>query len=221
MVVKTVYADAVPGQPGYVYSPHTSPRKMVDVRGYRGGDEVRCPYTAQPFIVPDFKAVAAASKPSPERPVHAAEEVVSNSQATTLLDESLARLEPVVEPPVAPPNPAEPVRIDSTPAARPEIPYGTRVAGRPGFVNSPYAAKSQLVDVSRYAPGVLVKCPYTNKMFRVPEMNVEEVKPSPSPVPPPAEPAETPPAVSPDNTVPPPFDPAQPLSPGSSPDNPR
>ncbi|MCB1210712.1 MAG: hypothetical protein KDK97_15380, partial [Verrucomicrobiales bacterium] len=48
------------------------------------------------------------------------------------------------------------------------IPYGSAVAGRPGFVNSPYAAKHQLVDVTGLPVGMEVKCPYTGKLFRVP-----------------------------------------------------
>ncbi len=62
-------------------------------------------------------------------------------------------------------------------AERLKLPYGTRVAGRPGFVYSPYAQKNQLVDVSGTAPGVAVECPYTKgKKFIVPEFSDEEIR---------------------------------------------
>lgn len=185
-VVKTSYASAVPGRPGYVFTPHTAPQKVVDVRGFHSGDEVRCPFTNQPFLVPDFKAVAAASKPAPKTPARRQRvtEVVSNTPTTpALLDTSLARLEPKPEPaPEAstpPPAPQPPVNPPTTAAAseKPGIPYGSRVPGRPGFVYSPFAAKTQLVDVAGTAPGVVVKCPYSNKMFRVPEPVSEQIKP--------------------------------------------
>lgn len=65
--------------------------------------------------------------------------------------------------------------------ADPSTKTGTWVLGRPGFVYSPFAAKSQLVDVNGTAPGVIVKCPYTNKLFRVPEPStmINETLPNP------------------------------------------
>ena len=42
------------------------------------------------------------------------------------------------------------------------------MAGRVNMVNSPYAGKTQLVDVSGMSAGQTVKCPYTGKLFKVP-----------------------------------------------------
>lgn len=50
------------------------------------------------------------------------------------------------------------------------LPYGAPVPGRPGMVNSPFAGKEQLVDVTGMAVGDPVKCPYSGKLFRVPPM---------------------------------------------------
>ena len=190
VVVKTPSATHVPGRAGYAYSPHTTPRKVVDVRGYQPGEEVRCPFTGHAFLVPGLAQPSApvSSTVATYRPHRRVTEVVSNDSSLPAIDESLTRLEPTDTPPVTQPS-FEPARTaDLTPAPAPaptaavppkgsQAPYGTRVAGRPGFVYSPFAKKNQLVDVAGTAPGVLVKCPYTQKPFRVPEMAGEEVKP--------------------------------------------
>ncbi|MDI1311422.1 hypothetical protein [Prosthecobacter sp.] len=36
------------------------------------------------------------------------------------------------------------------------------------MVNSPFAGKTQLVDVSGMSAGQTVKCPYSGKLFKVP-----------------------------------------------------
>lgn len=65
------------------------------------------------------------------------------------------------------------------PAPAPEIPYGTPIQGRPGYVNSPYAAAHQLVDVTGLPVGMEVKCPYTGKLFRVPPQDMASGKTAP------------------------------------------
>ncbi len=67
------------------------------------------------------------------------------------------------------------------PAAKPvsDLPYGTVIPGRPNMVNSPYAGKTQLVDVSGMGPGQTVKCPYTGKLFKVPPTAQAENKATP------------------------------------------
>lgn len=63
---------------------------------------------------------------------------------------------------------------DTTPAPAPvkpavgDLPFGSSVPGRPNMVTSPYAGKTQLVDVSGMTAGQTVKCPYTGKLFKVP-----------------------------------------------------
>lgn len=47
-------------------------------------------------------------------------------------------------------------------------PIATPVAGKPGFVYSPFTSNACLVDVQGLAPGSLAKDPYTGGQFRVP-----------------------------------------------------
>lgn len=72
-------------------------------------------------------------------------------------------------PPASSPNPA-PISSGGAPTAKPaaDLPFGTPIPGRTNMVNSPYAGKTQLVDVSGMSTGQTVKCPYTGKLFKVP-----------------------------------------------------
>lgn len=213
------FATPVPGRQGYVYSPHTPGKKIVDVRSFAPGAEARCPYTLQSFHVPDTAAIAAAppvSKPKPQRSVA---EVATRTDRDSL-DSDLGGI--TLPTPKTKPAPAPESESASSSGDSPEIPYGSRVAGRPGFVNSPFASKNQLVDVAGIAPGVEVKCPYTNKLFRVPEPLPEEMPPAPANIIPPAPPA--PPAPSPAPVLPTtpepkptPADPAPTSSPSTAP----
>jgi hypothetical protein len=232
VVVKTPTAAPVPGREGYAFTPYTTPLRVVDIRGFQPGEEVRCPFTGRAFLVPGVQQYAptvAVQSPLPRNT-----EVVSNAPAPSFPDTPFTNLEvPVLpapgatEPPAAlaaPANVAEkPDSVHASAAAeksKPQIPYGTRVAGRPGFVYSPYAERTQLVDVATTAPGVVVRCPYTDKLFRVPELAGEELPPAaqpagglPAPPPPPAEspaPAQVP---APDPATPPAPEPVQPNSP--------
>jgi hypothetical protein len=49
-----------------------------------------------------------------------------------------------------------------------ELPYGTRVPGKPGLVTSPFAPESGYVDVTGSPPGTAVEDPFTGKIFLTP-----------------------------------------------------
>jgi len=63
----------------------------------------------------------------------------------------------------SPTNHSSPVTDSSSES----LPYGKPIAGKPGFVSSPYDPKF-LIDVRGFPPGTLVIDPNTNKPFRVP-----------------------------------------------------
>lgn len=179
-------AQAVPGLVGYVRTPYTNPPRLVDVRGMSAGSKVVCPFTNKPFLVPSGVtteprvAAAPAPTPSPETPKITAPAPVPSVPAAPTNVAAMNKPQPSAPPatapqvkPQAPTVPAniKPAPVASTPPAKAEtqeIPFGSPIAGRPGFVNSPYAAKHQLVDVTGLPVGMEVKCPYTGKLFRVP-----------------------------------------------------
>lgn len=49
-----------------------------------------------------------------------------------------------------------------------DIPFGSPVPNKPGFVFSPYAPKSGYVDLRGFQRGMEVKCPYTGRPFLAP-----------------------------------------------------
>ena len=98
----------------------------------------------------------------------------------------IAAAPPAPSPPTEKPAPNKstaPAPTASVPAPQPaaspvELPYGEIIAGRPGFVHSPYAMKNQIVDVTGLRTGQEVKCPFTGKLFRVPPGEQAAAKPA-------------------------------------------
>ncbi|MFI0347436.1 MAG: hypothetical protein ACH346_01505 [Chthoniobacterales bacterium] len=58
--------------------------------------------------------------------------------------------------------------IPQSTATSRDIPYGTPVPGKSGYVISPYSPNAGYVDVHGFPPGTEVKDPYSQKIFLVP-----------------------------------------------------
>lgn len=112
-------------------------------------------------------APAPVPAPAPA-PAPAVAEIKPKAKAPEATKPKPAPETPVAQAAQKPPVNAKPTAV--------ETPYGVPVAGRPGLVNSPYAGKLQLVDVTGLKPGQEVKCPYSGKLFRVPPGATAEAK---------------------------------------------
>jgi FtsZ-interacting cell division protein ZipA len=67
----------------------------------------------------------------------------------------------------APTNTAPPPQQEA-PVKTGDLPYAKPVAGKPGFVTSPFAPAAGYIDVRGFPPGTEVKDPYSGKTFLVP-----------------------------------------------------
>ncbi len=102
-------------------------------------------------------SAAAVQPPDPNAPVTGDNVTAPPPSGTTTAPPPVSVTPPGSTPPPVVPAPA--------PA---EIPFATRITGKPGFVKSPFDPNGQAIDVRDFQSGQKARCPYTGKIFRVP-----------------------------------------------------
>jgi len=129
-----------------------------------------------PFLLVLILAGCADNETPTPRKKHAAATVTDSQETTTSTSTNGVSLEDgivtdtnsaVTNSIASPANPfATPTPV---PVAAPrDLPYGTPVPGKPGFVTSPHSPTAGYVDVRGFPPGSEVKDPYSGKVFLVP-----------------------------------------------------
>ncbi len=133
------------------------------------GTTNRAPYSPNRYYsAPASSSGGVASRSAP-RPKSSGGSSDRSPNVRIPVDEPSTTPQVVNNEPSANSNPA-PSTNSSASSTKPnaDMPYGTPIPGRANMVNSPYAGKTQLVDVSGMSTGQTVKCPYTGKLFKVP-----------------------------------------------------
>lgn len=127
----------------------------------------RSPYSSSASSNRYFSAPVASSPNKPSRSAPRPKSTPSPSVKIPVEEPSPAPQVASQTPPTSPSSAPSSAAPSPKPAAS-DLPYGSAIPGRMNMVNSPYAGKTQLVDVSGMSPGQTVKCPYTGKLFKVP-----------------------------------------------------
>ncbi|MDE0570536.1 MAG: hypothetical protein OSB44_07630 [Verrucomicrobiales bacterium] len=149
-----VIAEAVIGGPGLVLSPH-APGLLVDVQKFSSGDEVICPHTGLSFIVPDnVEPVLLIADDMPTgRPLTEITEDLDDNPTRDKTDRTgiAENAQGVVE------------------ESKPDGLTAIRVRGKENQVFSPYTKRNYIVDITGLKSGDKARCPYTGRIFVIPE----------------------------------------------------
>ncbi len=156
-------APAVPDKPIPKAIPVATAKKPPAAKPAKTGSKTKAKRT----VLPAAATAKPPGKPAPKpQPSGQAEAPESNGETADkeIMDpvEGESGIASVPQDSAESPPPA----VAALPPA--EIPFATPEMGRKGCVRSPFAAEEGLVDVSGIKAGTKVKCPFTQKIFRVP-----------------------------------------------------
>ena len=139
-------AEAVIGAPGLVYSPYAE-RMLVDVKKFNSGDTVICPHSGLKFIVPD----------NVEPIINLDDQMFAVAAVNADKPENIVSIEDKEQN-----NDREKGILEGQTAKR--------VQGKENLVYSPYTMGSYIVDITGLMPGERARCPYTGRIFTIPNI---------------------------------------------------
>lgn len=139
-------AEAVLGAPGLVYSPYAE-GMLVDVKKFNSGDSVICPHSGLKFIVPDN--VEPIINLDDQMFAVAAVNADKFGNIVSIEDKESNR------------NSEKGILEGQT---------AKRVLGKENLVYSPYTKGSYVVDITGLMPGERARCPYTGRIFTIPNI---------------------------------------------------
>lgn len=151
-------------RPRYGYNGSQSPNNAQQPRRQaepaRRSDDSSPPANRPPSIKRDPNDTTVDMTPPERKSERTPEPDAPAPEATEKSAPPVEKYTPPVEKTTPPP-------VETKPAGREDLPYGTPIVGKKGFVYSPYYTTGE-VDVQGIASGTKVRCPYTKKIFRVP-----------------------------------------------------
>jgi len=142
-------AVRVSGKENQVFSPYTKRNYIVDITGLKPGEKARCPYTGRIFVIPGEGENA--------RP--------ENQQNKNIVDEAIASISDKIEFRVL--KKKKDSQMSEAAKNKKETVPVAAWSKRVGYVMSPFGG--QLIDVRGKAVGSVLRCPFSGKLFKLPD----------------------------------------------------